>query len=35
MWDGSNLSEGTYFYILKVKMCDEEKTIDGYITILR
>ncbi|MDD4149553.1 MAG: HYR domain-containing protein, partial [Bacteroidales bacterium] len=34
-WDGSNLSEGTYFYILNVKMCDEVKTIDGYITILR
>ncbi|MDD3685748.1 MAG: HYR domain-containing protein, partial [Bacteroidales bacterium] len=35
LWDGSNLSEGTYFYILKVKMCDEYKTFDGYITILR
>jgi len=35
LWDGSNLSEGTYFYILKVKMCDEYKIFDGYITILR
>ncbi|MDD2385363.1 MAG: gliding motility-associated C-terminal domain-containing protein, partial [Bacteroidales bacterium] len=34
-WDGSSLSEGTYFYILKVRMCDEMKIIDGYITILR
>ncbi|HOK37747.1 MAG TPA: HYR domain-containing protein [Bacteroidales bacterium] len=34
-WDGSNLTEGTYFYILKVKMCNEEEIIKGYITILR
>ncbi len=34
-WNGSNLSEGTYFYILNVKMCDEVRTINGYITILR
>jgi gliding motility-associated-like protein len=34
-WDGSQLNEGTYFYILKVNMCDEDKTFDGYITILR
>ncbi len=34
-WDGSNLSEGTYYYILKVVMCDEEFTYKGYITILR
>ncbi|MGM0626404.1 MAG: HYR domain-containing protein, partial [Bacteroidota bacterium] len=34
LWDGSNLSEGTYFYVLKVKMCDEYKTLNGYITIL-
>ena len=33
-WNGSNLSEGTYFYVLKVKMCDEYKTLNGYITIL-
>ncbi|MDD3860178.1 MAG: HYR domain-containing protein [Bacteroidales bacterium] len=33
-WDGSNLTEGTYFYVLKVKMCDEYKTLNGYITIL-
>ncbi len=34
LWDGSNLSEGTYFYILKVKICDEYQTLNGYITIL-
>jgi gliding motility-associated-like protein len=31
-WDGSNLSEGTYLYILK-GICDV--TINGYITIIR
>jgi gliding motility-associated-like protein len=34
-WDGSQLSEGTYFYILKVNMCGEKKTFNGYITIVR
>ncbi|MFQ3579350.1 MAG: gliding motility-associated C-terminal domain-containing protein, partial [Bacteroidales bacterium] len=34
-WDGSNLTEGTYFYILKVKMCNNEEIFKGYITILR
>ncbi|HBS86948.1 MAG TPA: hypothetical protein DEA97_10350, partial [Bacteroidales bacterium] len=34
-WDGSDLGEGTYFYILKVKVCDEDKILDGYVTILR
>ena len=34
-WDGSQLNEGTYFYILKVKMCDEDRVFNGYITILR
>jgi uncharacterized repeat protein (TIGR01451 family)/gliding motility-associated-like protein len=34
LWDGSNLSEGTYFYVLKVKICDEYQTLNGYITIL-
>ena len=34
LWDGSNLSEGTYFYVLKVKICDEYRTVNGYITIL-
>lgn len=35
LWDGSDLSEGTYFYILKVNMCIEVKSFSGYITILR
>ncbi len=34
LWDGSNLSEGTYFYMLKVKMCGKDETLSGYVTIL-
>ena len=34
-WDGSQLAEGTYYYILKVNMCGEYSTFNGYITILR
>ncbi|NVO03219.1 MAG: gliding motility-associated C-terminal domain-containing protein [Bacteroidetes bacterium] len=34
-WDGSNLNEGTYFYEMKVKMCDSSVKFTGYITILR
>ena len=34
-WDGSQLNEGTYFYVLKVKMCNEDKKFSGYITIIK
>jgi gliding motility-associated-like protein len=34
-WDGSHLSEGTYFYILKVNMCGLPVAYNGYITIMR
>ncbi|NTW32078.1 MAG: gliding motility-associated C-terminal domain-containing protein, partial [Bacteroidetes bacterium] len=34
-WDGSSLNEGTYFYILRVNMCGENKMYKGYLTILR
>jgi gliding motility-associated-like protein/uncharacterized repeat protein (TIGR01451 family) len=35
-WDGSNLSDGTYFYILKVKIGDDKTDIyKGYVTLLR
>ncbi len=34
-WNGSDLNEGTYFYILKLKVCDEWQEYSGYITILR
>ncbi len=34
-WDGSNLNEGTYFYVLKVNMCYDMTTLKGYITVLR
>jgi gliding motility-associated-like protein len=35
-WDGDNLSEGTYFYVARVKMCDGgEKVFKGFVTIVR
>ena len=34
-WDGSQLLDGTYFYILKVTMCGERQTYNGYVTIVR
>ena len=35
-WDGDNLSEGTYFYVASVKMCDGgEKVFKGFVTIVR
>jgi gliding motility-associated-like protein len=34
-WDGGNLNEGTYFYVLKVNMCYDITTLKGYITLLR
>jgi gliding motility-associated-like protein len=34
-WNGSQLGEGTYFYILKVNVCSGYKVFDGFITILR
>jgi len=34
-WSGSDLAEGTYFYILNVNMCNVNKTIKNYITIIR
>ncbi len=34
-WAGSDLLEGTYLYIIKVKMCEEDVLFKGYVTILR
>ncbi|WP_439880710.1 gliding motility-associated C-terminal domain-containing protein [Pontibacter sp. MBLB2868] len=35
-WTGNDLSEGTYFYMLRVKMCDgADKVFKGYVTIVR
>jgi gliding motility-associated-like protein len=35
-WDGDNLSEGTYFYIVRVKLCDgQDKMFKGYVMIVR
>ena len=35
-WDGDNLSEGTYFYVASVKMCDgAENVFKGFVTIVR
>ncbi|WP_316747779.1 gliding motility-associated C-terminal domain-containing protein [Pedobacter gandavensis] len=35
-WDGSQLSEGTYFYLLKVKMANNNwEVYKGFVTIIR
>ncbi len=35
-WDGANLSEGTYFYVVRVKLCDgQDKMFKGYVMIVR
>ncbi|MGV3505300.1 MAG: ice-binding family protein [Adhaeribacter sp.] len=35
-WDGGQLSAGTYFYVLKMKVCDGSyKTYKGYVMIMR
>ncbi|MNE76567.1 hypothetical protein D3C80_1728100 [compost metagenome] len=35
-WDGSNLNEGTYYYLLKIKTADNKwEVYKGYVTILR
>jgi large repetitive protein len=35
-WDGGQLSAGTYFYVLRMKVCDGSyKTYKGYVMIMR
>jgi gliding motility-associated-like protein len=34
-WNGSQLNEGTYFYVLKANMCGEERKYSGFITIIK
>ncbi|OKL40909.1 hypothetical protein A3841_13795 [Pontibacter flavimaris] len=35
-WSGDNLSEGTYFYVVRVKLCDgQDKMFKGYVMIVR
>ncbi|GGK83433.1 hypothetical protein GCM10011405_34140 [Rufibacter glacialis] len=35
-WDGGGLADGTYYYVLKVRLCEgQEVTHKGYITIMR
>lgn len=35
-WDGQNLSPGTYYYVLRVKLCNNlEKTYKGFVMIIR
>ncbi len=34
-WDGSSLNEGTYYFKLKIRFCNSEKTIVNYLTIVR
>ena len=35
-WNGGNLSEGTYYYVARIKGCDgTERAFKGYVTIVR
>jgi gliding motility-associated-like protein len=34
-WDGSNMNQGTYFYVLKVTINDTQELYKGFITILK
>jgi len=34
-WNGNGLNEGTYFYVLRVKIGEEEKLYKGWVEILR
>ncbi|WP_162054416.1 ice-binding family protein [Pontibacter pamirensis] len=35
-WNGDNLSEGTYFYVARLRMCDgSDKAFKGFVTIVR
>ena len=35
-WNGGNLNDGTYYYVLKVKTCDGTyQTQKGYVMIMR
>lgn len=34
-WTGEGLHEGTYFYILTIKMMDKQEIFKGYITLIR
>ena len=34
-WDGSKLNEGTYYYILKVKIGEEYQVFKGFISLIK
>lgn len=34
-WDGSKLNEGTYYYVLKVKIGEEYKVFKGFISLIK
>jgi gliding motility-associated-like protein len=34
-WDGSKLNEGTYYYVLKVKIEEEYKIFKGFISLIK
>ncbi|WP_181306729.1 ice-binding family protein [Rufibacter sp. XAAS-G3-1] len=35
-WNGGGLAEGTYYYVLRVRLCEgQEETKKGYVTIMR
>ena len=35
LWDGANLTEGTYYYVLKVNMAGIERKFWGFTTLIR
>ncbi|ADY50765.1 hypothetical protein Pedsa_0179 [Pseudopedobacter saltans DSM 12145] len=34
-WDGSSLNDGTYYYLLKVKIGDEYRVFKGFISLVK
>jgi large repetitive protein len=35
-WNGDKLAEGTYYYVLRLTLCDgTEKVYKGYVMIVR
>ena len=34
-WDGSNLNDGTYYYLLKVKIGNEYKVFKGFVSLVK
>jgi large repetitive protein len=34
-WTGSELNAGTYYYIIRIRVNETEKTFTGYVTLIR